>query len=108
MDVTEPAGGNRDRLHRRRRLRSHLSSLALLAVPGPGCHICCHAFPGETAGNQAASGPHAWVRHLVNGGEDLPPVAGGHRRPGSALRDITKEKDAGHPLRHDVEGGRAL
>ncbi len=109
--MAESAGGNRNLFDRRRRLRSHPSSLAVLSILcllRPSSHIHRHAFPGEQAGYQAASRPHSWVCHLVYGGENLPPLAFGHHWPGLPLQDVAGEEHTCNTLRYNVEGGCAL
>ncbi len=55
-----------------------------------------------------ASRPHSWVFHLVYGGENLPPLAFGHHRPGLPLQDVAGEKHTCNTLRYNVERGCAL
>jgi hypothetical protein len=86
MYVVKSAGGNRYWFDSCRQLICNLPSLTVLAVLNPGCHVCCHAFPGELAGYQAASRPNTRVGHFVHGGKNLLPVAGGHNRSGPPLR----------------------
>jgi hypothetical protein len=105
MYVVKSAGGNGYWFDSCRQLCFDRPSLTVLAVLHPGCHVCCHAFPGELAGYQAASRPNTRVGHLVHGGKNLKPVAGGHNQSGPPLRDVTKEEHAGNPSWNDVKRG---
>ena len=105
MYMAEAAAGHWYGLDRCRRLPGDLAPLARLAVPAPAGDVGPHTLPQETVRDEAAGGSDARVRHAVNGGENLPPVAGGHQRPGFPSGNVTPHGSAGYLLVHHLEGG---
>jgi hypothetical protein len=108
VHVAKSAAGHRDGLYCRRRLPGGLAPLTRLAIPASVGDVSPHPLPQKLVRNEAAGGPDAGVRHAVQGGEYLPPVAGGHQRPGLSSGDVTPHGHASHLLVYHLEGGGPL
>ncbi len=81
MHVAKLAAGYWIGLYRRRRLPGGLAPVTRLAILAPVGDVSPHPLPQELVRYEAAGGSDAGVRHAMQGGKYLPPVAGGHQWP---------------------------
>jgi hypothetical protein len=81
MNVRKSLGGNFYWLYRRRRLRSYLGRLAVLAAPAPARDLGGQVRPQVAAGYHALGGPDAWMGKPMNGVKDGAQERLRHQRP---------------------------
>jgi hypothetical protein len=108
VHVAKSAAGYWNGLYRRHRLPGGLAPLTRLAIPAPVGHVSPRPLPQESVRYEAAGGSDAGVRHAVQGGEYLPPVAGRHQRPSLSSGDVAPHGHAGHLLVYHLKGGEPL
>ena len=93
MHVQKPLARHGDGLDCGGRLLGDLGTLPVLAVVTPSEHILVHCLPDDTCRHEVTCGTYAWVRQVMEGGEDSLVISEGDERPGLGQADITEDPD---------------
>jgi hypothetical protein len=90
VDLQEPLERHGDGLESGGGLLGDLGTLAVLAVTTPGQHVFVHRLPDDTCRHETTYGTYAWVRQVMEGGEDGLAMGEGDKRPGLRQADVRK------------------